>query len=74
MANSAKETLGSGFGTISLLSLVAIVLVLDIFVCGLKWLAFQKFDEPTMCNESFVCDNHDIGIIDGVRKNMQNIY
>ena len=21
-----------------------------------------------MCNESFVCDNHDIGIIDGVRK------
>ncbi|MCF2589484.1 hypothetical protein JQM97_00650 [Prevotella hominis] len=67
-ANSARETLGSGFGTISLLSLVAIVLVLDIFVCGLKWLAFQKFDEPTMCNESFVCDNHDIGIIDGVRK------
>lgn len=68
LANSGRETLGSGFGTISLLSLVAIVLVLDIFVCGLKWLAFQKYDEPTMCNESFVCDNHDIGIIDGVRK------
>ena len=68
LANSERETLGSGFGTISLLSLVATVLMLDIFVCGLKWLAFQKYDEPTMCNESFVCDNHDIGIIDGVRK------
>lgn len=68
LANSERDTLGSGFGTISLFSLVAIVLMLDIFVCGLKWLAFQKYDEPTMCNESFVCDNHDIGIIDGVRK------
>lgn len=68
LANSERETLGSGFGTISLFSLVAIVLMLDIFVCGLKWLAFQKYDEPTMCKESFVCDNHDICNIDGVRK------
>lgn len=68
LADSTREALGSGFGTISLFCLIAMILMLDILVCLLKWLAYQKYDKISKDKNTFICDNHDIVIIDSLRK------
>lgn len=68
LADLAWNTPCSGFGDVSLCSIAVMILVLDALVGGLKWLAYQKYDAEESSEETFVLDNHDIGIIDATRK------
>ena len=68
LANSERQSLGSGFGEITIFSIIAIILLFDILVCLLKWLAYQRYDKISKDKNAFICDNHDIVIIDNLRK------
>lgn len=68
LADLGWNTPCSGFGDVSLCSIVVMILVLDALVGGLKWLTYQKYDAEESSEDSFVLDNHDIVIIDATRK------
>lgn len=58
----------SGFGTVRLYSLVAIILFLDVMYCGLRYLAYQDVRSFTDTKQAFYVEDYDIKKIDDVRR------
>lgn len=62
------QTASSGIGSLSVFTILAVLLLVDLFGGCLKWLAYQNYDIERNNGNAFVVDRQNISIIDSVRK------